>query len=390
VELMRGLQDFVRRIEAAQTPPARALDDARDAARAGLTAEAWRDARKGPLDLALLRALHRAASAGHEVARRARVDGAWILGPANPGQLRTKPQAFRLHDHVEPAWAPGALKGGLARLLDGTGAALAADPVACVAELVWGLSRAQPFAAGNERVALIAASRLLRAAGLPGLSVDDTERDPAFVEAMLAATAGDRGALERALAAAIWDAALVWAEWLGGPPPADPARWTLRDGHAALEAARRGAARVSDGELDAFIAAASDRLAAAMAARLGQALAPPERSSPGEYTGRLAVALASARRGRRICPHAPVTVVRFPVEGALGLEVSLTAGAAGRGITGAAAVHLALAPRDAIGAGTAPGFLVITDEPAPARAARFAAWLDGAIARLLADGPVRI
>jgi hypothetical protein len=127
-----------------------------------------------------------------------------------------------------------------------------------------------------------------------------------------------------------------------------------------------------------------------MAARLGCALGPPEQSSPAEYTGRLAVALTSARRGRRICPHEPVTVVRLAVEGELGLEVSLVAGAAGRGITGAVSVHLALAPRDAVGAGTAPGFLVIADEPAPARAVRFAAWLDGAITRLLADGPLRI
>src|SRR5205814_3146198 len=166
------------------------------------------------------------------VARRARVDGAWMVGPASPGQLRTKPQAFRLRGHVEPAWAPGALKGGLARLLDGAAASLAADPVACIAALVWALSRAQPFTASNERVALIAASRLLRASGLPGLAVDDIERDPAFIDALVAATAGDRGALARTLEAAIWDAALAWAEWLGGPPPADPARWTLRDEHA--------------------------------------------------------------------------------------------------------------------------------------------------------------
>jgi hypothetical protein len=85
-----------------------------------------------------------------------------------------------------------------------------------------------------------------------------------------------------------------------------------------------------------------------------------------------------------------VTVVRLAVEGELGLEVSLVAGAAGRGVTGAVALHLALAPRDAIGAGAAPGFLVVADEPALARAERFAAWLDGAIARLRADGPLRI
>ena len=109
----------------------------------------------------------------------------------------------------------------------------------------------------------------------------------------------------------------------------------------------------------------------------------------GDYTARLAVALASARRGRQICPHEPVTLLRFAVEGELGLEVSLVAGAAGRGVTGAAAMHLALGPRDAIGAGTARGFVVIADEPAPARAARFAAWLDGAIACLCADGPLR-
>src|SRR4029079_18833286 len=153
----------------------------------------------------------------------------------------------------------------------------------------------------NERVALMAASRALRTEGLPELPVDDLERDPAFVDALLAATADDRGALAGYLAAAIWDAALAWAESLGVPPPADPARWTLRDEHAALEVARRRATRVPAGELDALIADASERIAARIPARLGQGLGPPRRSSPGDHTGRLAAALASARRGRWIC-----------------------------------------------------------------------------------------
>lgn len=387
---MRDLQAFVRRIEAGRSPAARALDDARDAARASLDLEVWRAARAAELDVALLRTLHRAASAHHEVARRARADGAWIVGPANPGRLRTKPQALRLRDHVEPAWAPGALKGGLVRLLRDAATAVAADPVAGIAQLVWALSRAQPFIAGNERIALIAASRCLRAEALPGLPVDDIERDPAFVDALVAATAEECGPLARYLRDAIWDAALAWAEWLGPPPPVDPARWTLEAEHLALDAARRQVPRVPTSELDELVAGASERLARAMTARLGAGLGPAERSAPGDHAQRLAVAVASAQRGRRICPHEPIAVVRFAVDGAHGIEVALVGGAAGRGITGATAIHLAVAPRDAIGAGPAPGFLMIPGESGNARTARFDGWVDPALGKLLDGGPLRL
>src|SRR5262245_43268259 len=161
------------RVAAGRSAAARSLDDERDAARAGLDAQTWGAVREAELDLDLLRALHRAATAGHGVARRARSDGEWIVGPAAPGQLRTKPQAFRLRDHVEPAPPPGALKGSLARLLREAAADVASDPVACAARLAWSLSRAQPFIARNERVALMLASRCLRTAGLPGLPVED-------------------------------------------------------------------------------------------------------------------------------------------------------------------------------------------------------------------------
>jgi hypothetical protein len=380
---VRELAAFMGRVAGGRGAAARALDDERDAARAGLDAETWRGVCGAEVDLDLMRTLHRAASAGHDVARRARSDGEWIVGPAAPGQLRTKPQAFRLRDHVERAWLPGALKGGLARLLRDAAIELAVDPVACAARLVWSLSRAQPFIARNERVALMLVSRCLRGAGLPGLPVDDIERDPAFAAALIAATAEDRGALARYLAAAIWDAALAWAEWLGAPPPADPSRWTLADEHAALEDARRRASRIPAAELDALLSDAAELVRPAMSARLGAALGPCEHWRPIEHAQRLGVAVAGAQRGRRVCPHEPIAVLRWPVDGGLGVEVSLVAGAAGRGVTGATAMHLALAPRDAIGTGIAPAFLAIVDEPARARAARFEGWLDAAIPQLL-------
>ena len=386
---MRELHAFIGRIESERGARARALDEERDAARAGLDAATWRTVRGMEVDLALLRALHRAASAGHDVARRARIDGQWIVGPANAGELRTKPQAFRLGDHVEVAWPPGALKGGLARLLRDAAAELAADPPAYAARAVWTLSRAQPFIARNERVALMLASRCLRGAGLPGLPVDDIERDPAFGAALIAANADDRGPLARYLAAAIWDAALAWAEWIGVPPPPDPARWTLADEHVALEAARRHAMRIPDAELDALLAHAAERVRPAITARLGTTLGPCERWRPGEHGQRLAIAVASAHRGRRLCPHEPIAVLRWPVAGGLGVEVALVAGAAGRGVTGAIAMYLTIALRDAIGAGVAPGFLAIVDEPAQARAERLDGWLDAAIAQVIERGPLR-
>jgi len=258
------------------------------------------------------------------------------------------------------------------------------------AQLVGSLSRAQPFIAGNERIALIVASRCLRAEGLPGLSVEDIERDPAFADALIAATAEDCGPLARYLRDAIWDAALAWTEWLGPPPPADPARWTLEAEHRALEAARRQAPRIPTSELDELVAGGAGRLARAMTARIGVGLGPAERSAPGDPAQRLALAVAGARRGRRICPHEPMIAVRFAVDGGLGIEVSLVGGAAGHGVTGASAIHLAVAPRDAIGAGSAPGFLAIPGEPAEARAARFDGWLDRALGHLLDGGPLRL
>jgi hypothetical protein len=386
---VRDLAAFMARVAGGRSAAAGALDDERDAARAGLDIATWRAAREAELDLELLRALHCAASAGHDVARRARSDGEWIVGPAAPGQLRTKPQAFRLRDHVEPAPPPGALKGDVTRLLRDAAAELAADPVACAARLVWSLSRAQPFISRNERVALMLASRCLRGAGLPGLPVEDIERDPAFGDALIAATAGDRGELVRYLEAATWDAALAWAEWLGAPPRAEPSRWTLADEHAALDEARRRAPRIPAAELAALLVGAAEQVRQAMPARLGAELGRWHAWRPAEHAQRLAVAAASAHRGRRLCPHEPMVVLRWPVEGGLGVEVSLVAGAAGRGVTGAIAMHLALAPRDAIGAGVAPAFLAVPDEPWPTRAARFEAWLDPAIAQLLGRSPLR-
>lgn len=354
---------------------------------AGIDVDRWRDAR---LELACLEDMHRAVVGDRKSVRRILADGSSILAPAQPGHIRTKPQAFRAGEHVERAWEQGVLRSKLGELCRTVTPLVASDPVRAAAQLVWALSRAQPFTGMNERVALVLASSVLRRAGLPVLDVERVERDRAFEAALVAASEDDRSGLERYLVETIWDEALALLESVAPVPPPETPRWTLADEHAAAAGARARATKLSADDLTAFVDDASTMLERELSVRRGITLAPARREWLESHTTRLACAWEAAIRGRRLSPHEPMLVARWTVSGAHGIELKLVVGAVGRGMTGAASAHLALEPPGEPVAQASLAILLVADESPDARHARIAMWLERALARAIAQCPLRL
>jgi hypothetical protein len=382
---VRALRGFLRRVEAERTPGERAQALAREAIFAGMDGERWAEARAATLDLALLRAVHRALPGADSRVRRADRDGRWRLADARPGMLRTKPQSFRSGDHVEPAWEPGAIKAGLARLLHEVGPAFADDPVHHGAHLLWAITRAQPFAGHNVRLALTIVSLCLRRADLPALAVVDAERDAALIAGLARATA-DRTPLERVLEHLIWREALAFAEWLA-PVASDAARWTLAGEAEALAATRARVVAVSEATVERIAARAIEVVTPGLTMELGVDVAGGVARWVGDPGERLALAWTSAARGRWLCPHAPLRVATWSL-GGTGVEAHLVIGGAGRGLSGAAVAHLALGS-PAPGAPPAPALLLIPDEADDEWQTRLAAWVAPALASVRRESPFR-
>ena len=109
-----ALQAFFARVMSSLTEAQRERGSRREAAQVGIDAARWGALDERALDLPLLRDLHRAVGGAQDKVRRAKADGAWTLSDARPGQWRTKPQRFRVGEHVEAAPAPGAPSTGRA------------------------------------------------------------------------------------------------------------------------------------------------------------------------------------------------------------------------------------------------------------------------------------
>jgi len=384
-----ALVGFLRRVERSLSAEQHEAMHARDARRLGLDAATWQVARAAPLDLALLRRLHVGITGDQPTVRRTLRDGQFTTAPAQPGKLRTKPQAFRHGEHVEPAWGPGALKRNLGALFRAVTPSLDEAPLREAARVLWTLRCAQPFTGLNERVALSLAAWCLRRAGLPTIPVRTIERDPAYGAALVAATEEDRGALERYLEQAVWDGALALAEWLAPAPPPEPARWTLQDEHEALARARQHVPRISTTELEALARELAAQLVPALA-QLGVELAPgTERwlDAPG---ARLQATWNSATRGRAICPHEPIFVVTWPLAGELGLEATLIVAAAGRGITGAVTAQLVIELADVPSGRATRALLLVPEETDASRRERLARWVGSVAPDLVASAPLRL
>lgn len=336
---------------------------------AGVDVDRWRDA---ALDVELVKALHRAVVGDQGSVRRVLADGSVALADAQPGHVRTKPQAFRLGDHSEPAWEQGKLKAGLVELCRDIAPLLTREPMRAAADLAWTLCRAQSFTGLNERLALVVASWVCRRAGVPALDVERLERDDAFA---VAATA-DRDALERYLVDAVWDEALALVEAAGPVAPQASQRWTLADDHGAAKAMRESAAKVAD--LDVVVDHVATSLEHAHMLTNSRRVTHPQ------------AAWHAAVRGRFICPHEPLTTVRWAMPTARDLELVFVVGATGRGTTGAVSAYIALELAGQPAPRTAVAMLLIPDESHDERQARASRWLDGAVPRVLARSPARI
>ena len=363
--MIRPLQTFCR-----GTPVFRALAPER----AGLNPEVWSAACAHGVDAALLRDLHRAVCGEAGQVRRADRDGAWGLVAARAGHLRSQPQSFRIGEHVEPAWDPATLARRVGAVLSEAARTACEDPIGAAATAVWSLARTQPFLGANEQVALVLAARILHAADLPVPSVEELAASPQLAAALIDP---EPRALAAVLARAVWDEALVVAELVAPTSSGD----TLAAEHAALVAAR---ARSSIPPLGSLLFAIAPLLASALRADGEHAS-----STPSAFGDRLALAIAAAGRRRHLCPHWPIHELRWRIEPATSLDAVLVAGAPGRGITGAGALHFAIevAGIAATSGKPAAGILILPDEAPADLHGRITAWIPTAIERALADAP---
>ncbi|MGE3455482.1 MAG: hypothetical protein AB7O24_10255 [Kofleriaceae bacterium] len=172
------LSAFCRRVAAELSPAQQAMLRARDAERLAITATEWTAILGHNVDVALLREVHRAVTGALPMTRRADAAGEWDAVPSRAGHVRSQPQSFRLGSYVERAWEHSTLKRRMAELLNAVVAASPRQPVTQAARAVWAVTRAQPFAGDNVRVALVVASRMLASAGLPVVGVVDHEHAP--------------------------------------------------------------------------------------------------------------------------------------------------------------------------------------------------------------------
>jgi hypothetical protein len=381
---VRALRDYTRRVDAELALSQRVHAHAREAQQLGIAAEAWTALRAANLDLALMREAHRAVTGESTASRRADRDGVWTIAGARPGHLRSQPQTYRFGDRVEPAWDHVTLKQRLASAVrDARRLELA---VARAAATIHAITRAQPFLGDNERVAMVLAAQVLRADGLPAPRVGALERDEAFAAAVFAATDDDRSAIEAYLIRAMWDEALAFASWLAPAQPTTTARWTLRDEHEAAQALRQKARTFAASELDAILEDTTRAVRPALAAVLDLATADPTVI----HTSSLGAAVSALGRGQPLCPHAPMRELRWRVEPSTELELVIVAGAPGRGLTGAVAVHVALELPGVPLRAPAPAALCVPDEPVIDRRARLEAWGPHAARKALAASPLAV
>jgi hypothetical protein len=363
---VRALAELMRRIAATSTAAEQTRLVERDATRLGIAAAAWRELRAARVDLALLRAIHRAVTGGRDTSRYADAIGTWTIARARAGHLRSRAQTFRAAQHREPAWDPATLR---RRLADTIVEALALEePLAQAAALAWTVARAQPFVGDNERVGLVLGARILCAAGLPSLRVEGIERDRDYASA-LAADAPDvvQAYLERAM----WDEARELAESLAVEPPGAGGRWSLADQHATAERRRAATNTFTRAELEAIIACACRVLIPAAATALRAPLEQAELTVHTLPSARLDAVARAARRGFRISPHLDVYEMRWALENA---ALVLSAGAPGQGLSGAATLHLGMDLGGVVSPRAARALLITPSEDPAERARRIEAW----------------
>jgi hypothetical protein len=348
----------------------------REASACGLSATDWAELCAANVDLAQLRTIHRMVSGHDAKVRRADRDGEWTLSSARAGHLRSQPQSFRAGDVMLPAWDHATLARRTSDVIAAAKVRAATEPADALATLVWTLVRAQPFAGRNEQAALVLAMRLAHDLALPVASVEACELDPVFARTLAAPEPDELAAY---LTRVLWDDGLAFAEALSlGEAPTR----TLAEEHAALSAARARVHAIPGGELAGFAASAVAATTAALVPLFGEVAAQPVVIEG--HAGRLAVALASAARGRVLSPHLPISAWRWALDEASGLEALLVVGSPGRGLSGATSVHLSL------GGMPAPGLLLVPDEDAAARVERFARWIGEALVRALDASPLRV
>ncbi len=357
--------------------------ESREAERLGISRDAWREIRASTVSLELLRTIHVAGTGRPSNVRRADEDGTWTIVPPKPGRLRSRPQSFRIGDHVERAWDHNTLRKQLAELLRTAMHDVGDRPFDACARIAWNLLRAQPFLGLNERTALLFAARLLHGVGLPTLHVIDLERDD---ELAAAATMLDHTVLAEVLERAVWREALDFAEWLALPP--QTARWSLRDEQEALANARGRIATIDAHEIDDSAHYLAESVREALTARLAMPVEPCVITTSETEEERLTVALASARSGRFVCPRRPIVHLRWPVSSSHGLVARIVIGSAGRGLTGAVSMNLAL-DVGGVAARTAPAMLLVPGESTADRRQRMDAWVARAIPRAVTDCPLR-
>jgi len=379
--VLTALQAHRSQIVRTLDPAQQAAALRRDSERLGVEPHAWTALRRRNPDLVVFREIHEAISSMAKV-RRADRDGQWTLANARPGHLRSQPQSFRAGDRVEPAWDHTTLARRVAEVIAMASVSSASDAVARAAELVWTLVRAQPFLGDNERAALALASMLLARFELPVLSLDVITSDSDFFDALAANTSEPLATYVRR---SLWDEALELAEWLRAFPSGDD-RWSLAAEHTTLAAMRERARDIDPEQLVQVVEHAVVQLTNGVASGDSGAV----RWTPtATHAERLRVAIASARRGRHLCIHRAVHEVRIRIDGT-GLDAVVVAGSAGRGLTGAAGLHIAIEIADVppTTGRASPGLLLVPGESRAEQEARFAEWSPFAIQRALRDSPI--
>ncbi len=377
--MLDALVAFQTALAATLSPRQLQLREEREAARLGVSVNEWRDIRATPVSVELLRLIHIAITGRATGVRRANEHGEWEVVPPKPGHLRSRPQAFRIGEHVEAAWDHPTLRKRIAELLR-SNAIEAERPLYAVSRLIWSLLRAQPFLGSNERVALLLAARVLNAAGWPAPDIEAIEADD---ELAVAAAAPNHELLVVVLERAMAQEMLAFAEWL--PLAREPGRWSLHDEQQAAAAAR---SRVTQVQTDMLVDATND-IADLLEPMLAKhfALGPRIVTTLTSEPERLEAAVTAARSGRYLCPQCPIVRCCWPVEAGHGLVVRLVAGAAGRALAGAAAIHLAI-DITSVPASNAPATLLVPNESSSARQERIQSWLRYAIPRALAYCPL--
>ncbi|MGE0551725.1 MAG: Fic family protein [Kofleriaceae bacterium] len=333
------------------------------------------------LDLDLLRAIHLAVTGRPSNVRRANEDGSWGIVAPKPGRLRSRPQAFRMGDHIERAWDHVTLRRNLADLLRSVRAD-DGNPFLEAARVMWTVLRAQPFLGLNERTALVLAGRMLHAVGLPVFHVVAVEHDPDFARAVIR---DHHDALAGVIERAGWQEALEFAEWLGLPPSG---RWSLRDEQQALAVARSRVIHIDPGGVEEVVRYLAVKLRDELRDRLHTAVEPCEVAKLQHQEHRLEASIASARSGRYVCAQLPVTRLRWVVSSAHGLVAEVVIGSAGRGITGAVSIHMSLGIVN-VATPHAPSMLLVPAETEAERRRRIDSWIARALPVAIGACPLR-